>query len=101
MFGTQSSFVEILEKVRSSKRPASSSLSNSSSSDGTPCETGTAGAELLRRADDAAAQGAPARARALRLRAARAYSKGHAAADARAAARLADDAAMGDGGAGM
>ena len=51
------------------------------------------GAELLRRADEAAA-GAPARARALRLRAAHAYAKGHAPADVLAAARLAGDAQL-------
>jgi hypothetical protein len=51
------------------------------------------GAELLRRADEAAA-GAPARAKALRLRAANAYAKGHAPADVLAAARLAGDAQL-------
>ncbi len=51
------------------------------------------GAELFRRADEAAA-GAPARAKALRLRAANAYAKGHAPADVLAAARLAGDAQL-------
>jgi hypothetical protein len=49
------------------------------------------GAELLQRADEVAAN-APARARALRLRAVRAYAAGHAHADALAAARLTGDA---------
>jgi ATP-dependent exoDNAse (exonuclease V) beta subunit len=69
-------------------RPAAVLLSASSAS-----EWQTQGAELLRRADDAAAA-APARARALRLRAVRAYAAGHAAADALAAARLAGDAQL-------
>ena len=51
------------------------------------------GAELLRRADDAAVS-APARAQALRLRATRAYASGHAYADALAAARLSADAPL-------